>query len=978
MNLLVEWVIKNLGDISNQPRIVIRDPLQIIQSREKGIEEFADNNGYIVIFAATNLVFRELYQHALDDPIKKKILLIDQTPQGRINKTTGKHTPPLFYPDFLKDTREEAQITIDLQKFLEQQTGDTSWPIEVNDRRYAKLALKHIEGILQAHQNLRIANKTRFTDRDFRTIIAFATLGVADQAFKKLDTKSYWKICLLNHEELKNLYDLTPDVMQVIKENLINAPKPFCWFADQDPEKVIRGLYLTIVLSQHGDGWKKLLPLIDPEARQFIDVPQDILNDAVLNLINSDPDKAEFDFTEFENNISRETLKALLIDQWKIYEPKHWLSIIKAEGYSTLIRSLALLVALEDLLTEDPAISEQKELFSFIYDNQPAEQSRFIDRRESKCWSTIREVYSLAYQVRKIQIDTKAILKEIEVFRYEELNFTIFWDIWNNKQLNRLEYMSSAISRILDYGSDTLLPRAKEDLPEDFFQSLTHVQQKVRDISENISDSLLQVNLRYQEMVARDYPTWIENESNVVLTSQFISRVLKPNWDPQNEDAVIFIFDGMRYDIWDELLRPLLIERMDIISEHPASSLLPSETSISRKAISAGTFADSFDMSAAENLLLKESLMRDFGYHGDVVKVEPEGFGTGQTVRYRTDNLDVYIFELCDKGLHHIRTKEVGGCDIPERPLALIYQQLQDIFEHEVMAIIRKLKPGTKVFITSDHGFGQVGKEKIWFHHTELNDARDCAYLHCALNTRLVSSSVPDYLKKKIIEFSPDQIRMPKEEHYVERKTQNLVHKTFESYVFPAVGYAFSKPGSPFNPDAFSHGGISMPEMMIPMIVLKVKPHVSGLISLDLLSGTSEFNEGDEIVFQFSIHNHGKSTLTGSEIRVDLEASYSDQQDSKQLSAKVLYVPAWEKKPFWYRFTIDPNEASTEERKAGIMTRRFSLTAKYKEGNRIARKFYSKDFVVKLNPDRIVRRIGNLGNILGLTPKGALKNLDMR
>ena len=292
MNLLVEWVIKNLGDISNQPRIVIRDPLQIIQSREKGIEEFADNNGYIVIFAATNLVFRELYQHALDDPIKKKILLIDQTPQGRINKTTGKHAPPLFYPDFLKDTREEAQITIDLQKFLEQQTGDTSWPIEVNDRRYAKLALKHIAGILQAHQNLRIANKTRFTDRDFRTIIAFATLGVADQAFKKLDTKSYWKICLLNHEELKNLYDLTPDVMQVIKENLINAPKPFCWFADQDPEKVIRGLYLTIVLSQHGDGWKKLLPLIDPEARQFIDVPQDILNDALLNLINSYPDNS--------------------------------------------------------------------------------------------------------------------------------------------------------------------------------------------------------------------------------------------------------------------------------------------------------------------------------------------------------------------------------------------------------------------------------------------------------------------------------------------------------------------------------------------------------------------------------------------------------------------------------------------------------------------------------------------------------------
>jgi len=978
MNLLVEWVKKNLNEISNQQRIVIRDPLQIIQSREKGIEEFADNNGFIVIFATTNLVFRELYQHALDDSEKNKILLIDQTPQGRINKTAGKHAPPLFYPDFLKDIPEEAQITIDLQKFLEQQTGDPSWPIEVNNRRYAKLALKHIKGVLQAHQNLRIANKIRFTDRDFKTIIAFAALGVADQAFKKLDTKSYWTICLLNHEELKYLNDLTPDVMQVIKDNLINAPKPFCWFADQDPEKVIRGLYLTIVLSQHGEDWKKLLPLIDPEARQFIDVPQDILNDAVLNLINSDSDKAEFDFSDFENNISRDTLKALLIDQWNIYEPKHWLSIIKAEEYSTLIRSLALLVAMEDLLTDNPAISEQKELFSFIYDNQPADQNRFIDHRESKCWSTIREVYSLAYQVRKIQIDTKAILKEIEVISYEELDFVTFWDLWNNKQLNRLEYISSAISRILDYGSDTLLPRPKDDLPDEFFQSLIHIQQQVRDISKKISNSQIQLNLRYQEMVARDYPTWVENENDVVLTSQFISRVLKPNWDPQNEDAVIFIFDGMRYDIWDELLRPLLIERMDVISEYPASSLLPSETYISRKAISAGTFADSFKMSEAENILLKESLIKNFNYQGDVVQVEPDGFGTGQTVQYSADNLDVYIFELCDKGLHHIRTKEIGGCNIPERPLALIYQQLQDIFEHEVMSIIRKLKPGTKIFITADHGFGLVGKDKIWFHQSELNDARDCAYLHCALNTRLESTSVPDYIKKNIIEFSPGQIRMPKEENYVERKTQNMVHKTFESYVFPAIGYAFSKPGSPFNPDAFSHGGISMQEMMIPMVVLKVKPHETGLISLDLLSGTSEFNEGDEMSFQFSIHNHGKSTLSESDIRVDLEASYSDLQDSKHLSAKVLYIPTWENKSFWYRFTIDPIEASAEERKAGIMTRRFSLIAKYKEGNRVARKFYSKDLVVKLNPDRIVRRVGNLGNILGLTPKGAPKNLDMR
>lgn len=977
----MKWVEKKLDDVSKQPRIIIEDPFQIIQPRDKNIEEFANKNGFIVIFAATNLVFRELYQHALDDPEKKKILLIDQTPKGRLNKPAGKHAPPLFYPDFLKDVSDEALITIDLRNFLVQHTGDPSWPFEVNDKQYAKLALKNLKNVLQAHQNLRVANKTRFTDKDLETIIAFATLGIADQAFKKLDTKSYWKICLLNHEELKNLYDLTPDVMQVVKDHLSDAPKPFCWFANQDPEKIIRALYLTIILSQHGKGWNKILPLIDPEARQFAEVPVDKLYEAANDLINEYPDKAEFDFNDFEKNISKDILKLLLIDQWRIYEPKQWFLIIKTEGYSTLIRSLALLVALEDLLSKDPAIAEQKEIFNFLFDNQPNENNeklRFIDRRDSRCWSTIKEVYRLTYQIKKIQIDSKKKLKEFDVIKIEELNFAAFWDIWNKKQLNRLEYMISAIERISDYDLDYFLPRAGDELPEEFGKSLANIQQNFRDMSINISDSLLKINLRFQEMVARNYPLWIKDGNEVVLTSQFISKILKPNWDMKNEGAVVFIFDGMRYDIWDEVLRPLLIERMDIIDEFSASSLLPTETHISRKAISAGTFADSFNTSAAENVLLKEALKREFGYQGDVIEVEPEGLGTGQTVQYHADNLDVYIFELCDKGLHNIGTKEVGGCNIPERPLALIYQQLQDIFEHEVMAIIRKLKAETKVFITADHGFGRIGKDKIWFDQTEMNEARDCAYLHCALKTKLDSTSVPSYLKKKIIEFSPDQIRMPKEVNYIERRTQSRMYKTFESYVFPSIGYSFSRPGSPFNPDAYSHGGISLQEMIIPMVVMKVKPQEKGLISLDIILGPSEINEGDEIAFQFFIQNHVKSTLSGSEIRVDIEASYNSQENSKQLPAKVLYVPAWGKIEFLYRFTIESQEASEDERKAGIMTRKFSLTAKYKEGNRMARKFYSKDFVVRLNPDRIVRRIGNLGNILGLTPKGAPKNMDMR
>ena len=52
----------------------------------------------------------------------------------------------------------------------------------------------------------------------------------------------------------------------------------------------------------------------------------------------------------------------------------------------------------------------------------------------------------------------------------------------------------------------------------------------------------------------------------------------------------------------------------------------------------------------------------------------------------------------------------------PSRPLAYIYQQqLKNIIDTEVMAIVRKLAPGTKVFVVADHGFGPVAREKLWF-----------------------------------------------------------------------------------------------------------------------------------------------------------------------------------------------------------------------------------------------------------------------
>ncbi len=71
-----------------------------------------------------------------------------------------------------------------------------------------------------------------------------------------------------------------------------------------------------------------------------------------------------------------------------------------------------------------------------------------------------------------------------------------------------------------------------------------------------------------------------------------------------------------------------------------------------------------------------------------------------------------------------------------------------------------------------------------------------------------------------------------------------------------------------------------------------------------------------------------------------------------------------------YRFRPDPQEATTEEHRLGLMKRELTIIIRYRERNRTIRKLQKHSFAVRLNSERVVRRVPtSLGNILGLTPK---------
>jgi hypothetical protein len=192
--------------------------------------------------------------------------------------------------------------------------------------------------------------------------------------------------------------------------------------------------------------------------------------------------------------------------------------------------------------------------------------------------------------------------------------------------------------------------------------------------------------------------------------------------------------------------------------------------------------------------------------------------------------------------------------------------------------------------------------------------------------------------------------------------------KKYASIVFPKTGYALARPNAPFNPDAYGHGGISIQELIIPMAVLKVRSKDEGLLILDDIIGPSEVVEGQEAEFRLRIRRAVGAGLFD-EVRVDVEASYLRDPDRKSLPNQVLYVPP-QGADVLYRFTPDTQDASEEERCGGIMERTLAITVIYRDGRRTIRKSRITRLTVRLNSERIIRRVPpHLGNILGLTPK---------
>jgi len=363
----------------------------------------------------------------------------------------------------------------------------------------------------------------------------------------------------------------------------------------------------------------------------------------------------------------------------------------------------------------------------------------------------------------------------------------------------------------------------------DIYRRLVHWELELSATDSTMTDMLRmqkeEANQGFAKFVKKHYLDWLDPGRQKGTAPLLSPDVIKTKVFPRlndGEKVMLIVLDNFRYDQW-RILSHELSDAFDI-EEDLYCSILPTATQYARNAIFSGLMPDKIaqmfpdlwvdeDEEEGKNLneepLIRTLLERyrrknTFSYHkvnnsSDAEKLMQQ---TGNLGRY---DLNVVVFNFIDM-LSHARTesrmvRELANNESAYRSITLSW------FRHSVISgFFRQLaQSGYTVIVTTDHGSIRcTNPVKI------VGDRNTNTNLRYKLGKNLAYND-----KKLYVVKDPRKACLP---------APNLS----TSYVFATGDDFFAYPNNynyyvSYYRDTFQHGGISMEEMIIPLITLTGK-----------------------------------------------------------------------------------------------------------------------------------------------------------
>lgn len=327
--------------------------------------------------------------------------------------------------------------------------------------------------------------------------------------------------------------------------------------------------------------------------------------------------------------------------------------------------------------------------------------------------------------------------------------------------------------------------------------------------------------LRLSQMRQTPKNTQADNEDRPLMSMDIFKKKIFPMLD-NGEKVFMIVIDNFRLDQWRMLSQE--IGDMFDIDEQTYMSILPTATQYARNAIFSGLMpvqiAQMFpelwvdeDEEEGKNLneepLIRTQIERfrrrdTFSYHKINDSAGADKF-LQKFNQLEANELNVVVINFIDM-LSHARTeskmvRELANDESAYRSITLSW------FRHSVLADLFKLlsQSNYTVVITTDHGSIRASKPvKI------IGDRNT--------NTNL------RYKLGKNLNYNAKEVFVIKEPHKAQLPAPNLS----TSYVFATGNSFFAYPNNynyyvSYYKDTFQHGGISLEEMIVPLITLKAR-----------------------------------------------------------------------------------------------------------------------------------------------------------
>ncbi|RUT78065.1 bifunctional response regulator/alkaline phosphatase family protein [Ancylomarina longa] len=346
----------------------------------------------------------------------------------------------------------------------------------------------------------------------------------------------------------------------------------------------------------------------------------------------------------------------------------------------------------------------------------------------------------------------------------------------------------------------------------------------------NIEDSGMDEVLRMQKteannlfarFIKKNYLSWLnpDEKNKPLLSTNIFREKVYPLLDKGQKVALILI-DNLRYDQW-QTLYPVISNYFVLEDDAMYYSILPTATQYARNAMFSGLMPLDIqtrhpkhwineDEESSKNLHEKDFIgfqlkrhYKDYDYHYEKINNEKMGAKILENIKSLLDvPLNVFVYNFVDM-LSHARTesdmiRDLATDESAYRSLTLSW------FEHSMLLeLIKKLaENNVKLIITTDHGSIRV-----------QNPIKVIGDRQTNTNLRYKQGKNLNYNPKDVFEVTdPRKALLPQV-------------NVSSSYIF-ASGEDFLAYPNNFNyyssyyKNTFQHGGISLEEVIIPLVTL--------------------------------------------------------------------------------------------------------------------------------------------------------------